>query len=232
MKLKHIIRLFKPVYFIRSLIFFRQFIGQNKLFFDIGANIGNRTGIFTRLGVKVVAVEPQPFCADQLEKKFEGREVVVVRKGVGREVGEMKMSICDNNTGISTFSEKWKTGRFKNFRFDREILVSITTLDALITEFGLPDFCKIDVEGFELEVISGLNKKIGCLNFEFTSEFFDNSRKCIEKLISIGFKEFNFTLGENPKLVLDSWIDRESLSATLEERIKNDQDLWGDIYAK
>ncbi|MFA5770897.1 MAG: FkbM family methyltransferase, partial [Patescibacteria group bacterium] len=120
----------------------------------------------------------------------------------------------------------------KNFKFDREILVQMTTLDALIMEFGQPDFCKIDVEGFELEVISGLNKKIGCLNFEFTSEFFDNSKKCIEKLVSIGFKEFNFTLGETPKFILDSWTDKARLFATLEKRIKSNQDLWGDVYAK
>ena len=54
------LRLVKPINYLRSFGFFRQFVGPNKLFLDIGANIGNRTGIFTGLWVKVVAVEDQP----------------------------------------------------------------------------------------------------------------------------------------------------------------------------
>lgn len=229
---KYFLRLKKPLNYIRSFGFFRQFIGPNKLFFDIGANIGNRTRIFKRLGVKVVAVEPQPDCADKLEKQFSGKNVVVVRKGLGREVGEMKMSVCTSEKGLSTFSENWKTGRFKNFKFDKEITVPMTTLDNLVGEYGYPDFCKIDVEGFEFEVLSGLTKKINCLNFEFTSEFFVNAQKCIEKLVSIGFKEFNFTLGEEPRLILNSWVDKEGLFIEIEKRIKSNPDLWGDIYAR
>jgi FkbM family methyltransferase len=222
----------RPLNYIRSFGFFRQFIGQNKLFFDIGANVGNRTRIFTRLGVKVVAVEPQPDCANKLEKQFAGRNVVVVRRGLGKEAGEMLMSVCTSEKGLSTFSEKWKTGRFKNFKFDKEILVPMTTLDELINKYGQPDFCKIDVEGFEFEVFSGLTKKVNCLNFEFTSEFFANAKKCVERLVSIGFKEFNFTLGEEPRLLLSSWVNQDGLFADLEQRIKNNSDLWGDIYAK
>lgn len=222
----------KPLNHIRRFGFFKQFIGPNKLFFDIGANIGNRTEVFTRLGVKVVAVEPQPDCADKLEKKFAGRNVVIVRKGVGKEAGEMKMSICTKEKGLSTFSENWKTGRFKNFQFDKEIFVPMITLDELVGEYGQPDFCKIDVEGFEEEVLSGLTQKIICLNFEFTSEFFANTKKCLDRLASLGFKEFNFTLGEEPRLILKSWLNKEELCENIEDKIKSNSDLWGDIYAR
>ncbi len=229
---KYFLRLSRPFNLLRSFSFFKQFIGPNKLFFDIGANVGNRTRIFTKLGVKVIAVEPQPDCANVLEKEFLGRDVILVRKGVGREMGVMKMSICDTENGLSTFSDKWKTGRFKDFKFDREISVPMTTLDELINQFGQPDFCKVDVEGFELEVFSGLTKKIGCVNFEFTSEFFDNAKKCIARLILIGFKEFNFTLGERPQFVLNSWKNQEELLVELNKRLKKNNDLWGDIYAR
>lgn len=229
---KYFLRLSRPLNYLRSFGFFRQFVGSNKLFFDIGANIGNRTRIFTKLGVKVISVEPQPDCANLLEKKFSDRDVVVVRKGVGREKGEMKMSVCDSEKGLSTFSDKWKTGRFKDFKFDREISVSMTTLDELISKFGQPDFCKIDVEGFELEVFSGLTKKIGCVNFEFTSEFIDNAKKCIARLVLIGFKEFNFTLGEQPKFILPCWKKQDELLVEVGKQLIKNNDLWGDIYAR
>ncbi|MFA6486021.1 MAG: FkbM family methyltransferase [Candidatus Magasanikbacteria bacterium] len=222
----------KPINYIYSFSFFKQFIGPNKLFFDIGANVGNRTRVFNRLGVKVVALEPQSNCADKLAKEFVNKNVVIVRKGVGRGMGEMRMSVCTNVSSISTFSEDWKTGRFKNFKFDKEIVVPMTTLDKLIAEYGSPDFCKIDVEGYEFEVFAGLTKKIDCLNFEFTSEFFKNTIKCLERLIVIGFKEFNFTLGEEPFFILQSWVNKDMLHAIIEEKIKNNTDLWGDIYAR
>jgi FkbM family methyltransferase len=229
---RYFLRLIKPFNYIRSFGFYKQFVGVNKLFFDIGANIGDRSEIFSRLGVKVVSVEPQPDCVHALEKRFSDSDVVVVNKGVGREQGEMRMNVCADENGLSTFSKKWQTGRFKNFTFDKEIVVSMTTLDELIHEYGYPDFCKIDVEGFELEVLSGLTKKINCLNFEFTSEFFEDTKKCIERLTSIGFTQFNFTRGENPHLRLNPWVDKESLFAVIEENIKNNSDLWGDIYAR
>lgn len=222
----------KPLNYIRSFGFYKQFVWKNKLFFDIGANIGDRTEAFSRLGVKVVSVEPQRDCVHMLKKRFSNSDVVVVHKGVGREQGEMRMSVCSDENRLSTFSEKWQTGRFKNFKFDKEIIVPMTTLDELINEYGYPDFCKIDVEGFEFEVFSGLTKKINCLNFEFTSEFFANTKKCIERLVSIGFKEFNFTLGEKPRLTLNIWVDKEGLFSIIEEKIKDNSDLWGDIYAK
>ncbi len=229
---KYFLRLNRPFNYLRSFGFFRQFVGSKKLFFDIGANIGNRTRVFVKLGVKVISVEPQPDCADLLEKKFSGYDVVVVRKGIGKEVGEMKMSVCDSEKGLSTFSDKWKTGRFKDFKFNREISVSMITLDELINEFGQPDFCKIDVEGFESEVFDGLTKKIDCVNFEFTSEFLDNAKKCAARLVSIGFKEFNFTLGERPSFVLNDWKNQNDLFVDLRERMAKNNDLWGDIYAR
>ncbi|MBK9250272.1 MAG: hypothetical protein IPM69_19725 [Ignavibacteria bacterium] len=49
--------------------FYSHFINTGDVVFDIGANIGNRTQIFSELGAKVVAVEPQSKCVTALKKK-------------------------------------------------------------------------------------------------------------------------------------------------------------------
>ena len=49
-------------------------------------------------------------------------------------------------------------------------VVPVTTLDALIDRYGLPAFCKIDVEGFEEAVVRGLSRPIPSVSFEFTPE--------------------------------------------------------------
>src|SRR5439155_7684012 len=53
--------------------FYSAFVGPNDLVFDVGANVGNRTKVFLRLGSRVVAVEPQPACVSLLAEAF-GRE--------------------------------------------------------------------------------------------------------------------------------------------------------------
>ena len=70
------------------------------------------------------------------------------------------------------------------------------------------------------------------LSFEFTKEFIDDARLCIERINSLGRASFNYALGDNqvekPNLRLSSWTDGKTLLGNL-EGIDNAL-LWGDIY--
>ena len=97
-------------------------------------------------------------------------------------------------------------------------------------EFGLPKFCKIDVEGFEYEVLQGLSSPISFIAFEFTREFINDAMLCIIFLGSLGSADFNYALGETPALVLSDWADRNTLFESIERNM--DDLLWGDIYVR
>ena len=204
---------------------------DNGLVFDIGANCGNKTEAYLYHGARVVCVEPQPMCLDILKKKFNhNQNVSIVPKAIAEKCGNIELFICKNSV-FSSCSQPWmKEGRFANQgKWEQKILVATTTLDELIKQFGIPKFCKIDVEGFEYQVLSGLSTKIPLISFEFTLEFIKTAQACIDLLTKLGYQKFNVALGETSDLALQQWVSGQEVIAFLLQQKKND---WGDIYAK
>jgi len=214
--------------------FFSQFIGKGDLCFDVGANIGNKSGSFLSLGAKVVAIEPQNYCYKFLKLRF--RNKIIIRKvALGAKKHVASIHLNDENT-ISSLSLDWikkvKEKRFRNFIWDKTEEVEVTTLDDLITEYGTPKFCKIDVEGYEYEVLQGLNTKIELISFEFAwPESLELAAKCLEHLQELGDYKCNYSEGENMKLRYKQWIPGNEFIARLPE-LKTEETDWGDIYIK
>lgn len=214
---------------------YRYFITPGALCFDIGANIGARTEIFLQLGARVVCVEPQRDCVAILTNKYQHNPAVqILGVGLASRIGTMNLSICKDANTLSTFSERWKTGRFNSYHWDDQYEVPVTTLDELVKKYGMPHFCKIDVEGFEQEVIKGLTSPVRALSFEFTREFLDDAEQCIEHLGSLGNVRFNFVLGDNLSPTLQFALPDWSNGATLLQQLRtvSTEFLWGDIYAR
>ncbi|HTO92314.1 MAG TPA: FkbM family methyltransferase [Candidatus Sulfotelmatobacter sp.] len=216
--------------------FYAGFVRAGDLVFDVGANVGSRTKVFLRLEARVVAVEPQPACADLLARAF-AREprVTIVREALGREPGAAEMRLSDAST-ISSMSEGWiaavrGSGRFTQYHWDRSVTVPVTTLDRLIQRVGRPRFIKIDVEGFEREVLEGLSASVPALSFEFTPEWLESTFACVAHLESLGMRQFNYSLGESMRLERADWLAGSELRACL-LALRGDTRVFGDVYAR
>lgn len=217
--------------------FYRCFIKPNDLVFDVGANMGNRTKIFLKLNAKVVAFEPQKICAKFLESAFKNEnKFTLIKKALGAKNGEAEMFIANEHT-ISTLSKHWVTatkesGRFRQNKWNKRQIVEITTLDNMIKQFGIPSFIKIDVEGYEYEVLSGISIPIDCISIEFAAENIKNTYKCIEHMSSLSHALFQIVKGEDTTFYLPEWISGEELKNNLSDIISQDSLAWGDIYIK
>ncbi len=216
--------------------FYAQFVGPGDIAFDVGANVGNRTKVFLRLGARVVAVEPQTSCASLLDEAF-GREpgFILIRQALGAAAGMAELQLCEATT-IASMSPAWakavrSSGRFAAYHWERAERVPVTTLDALIEHHGEPAFIKIDVEGFELEVLKGLSRPVRALSFEFTPECADAALACMERLESLGFSRFNYSPDDTLHLEADPWRDASFIRARL-EALRGDVTTFGDVYAR
>lgn len=213
----------------------------NELCFDVGANVGKRTEMFLNVGYKkIISIEPQLDCFSILNEKFRGNNrVVIIDKALSDSIKIEKMYIANENTISSMnvdFIGEVKKERFKNYQWDNFIEIETTTLDHIILQFGLPDFIKIDVEGYELNVLKGLSKSVNYISFEYTPELHDKSISCIEQIESISNYSYNFSLGESLEFLLNNWVGKKELSDILKtfigKRDNNNNLIFGDIYAK
>lgn len=217
---------------IKYIDFYHQFIDKGDLCFDIGANRGHRTEVFLRLGGRVVAVEPQKSCASYLKVKY-NRKIVLEEIALGSRVESSIMYICEDTT-LSTLSKEWTqkaSKRFRTLNWNKKQEIQVSTLDSLIEKYGTPKFCKIDVEGYELEVLKGLSSSIPFISFEYMTPDNDEiTLACIDYLYSINNNlMLNYSSGDSMILDLKYWKEYDKFI----EILKSDAFLksgWGDIY--
>jgi FkbM family methyltransferase len=216
--------------------FYAQFVRPGELCFDIGAHVGNRLRALSRLGARVVALEPQPQCM-RLLRRWYGHHpnIELIEQAVGAASGTRTLFISERTPTVTSLSRDWiaavgATPGFAGVRWDRGIPVRVTTLDALVARYGEPAFCKIDVEGAELDVLSGLSYPLKALSFEYIPAATDVAVACVGRLGELGRYEYNWSPGESARLQSSAWLDPAQMVDLL--RRMPIRERSGDVYAR
>lgn len=225
-----------PLKLRRMKRFYAQFIQPGDLCFDIGAHVGNRLWVWTRLGARVVGVEPQPLCM-QFLRCWYGRhpQVILVAEAVGAEAGTQPLWVSPRTPTVTTLSKAWidavqATQAFAAVHWEEAGAVNVITLDDLITRYGEPVFCKIDVEGYELEVLRGLSQPLRALSFEYIPAARAMTLAGLDRLQQLGNYEFNWSMGEQHRWQTLQWVDGKTMVAFIKQLPPYARS--GDIYAR
>jgi FkbM family methyltransferase len=205
--------------------FYSMFVRPGSLVFDIGANVGNRVETFLSLGARVVAVEPQPACLKVLHARW-GRNanLTILPIGVAADSGSARLYIADHHVLSSMSAEYVARTHYKNNQWSDGIQVPVATLASLVDVFGVPAFTKIDVEGFEEEVLRGAGEPLPCLSLELNPQTPEVTANCLNRLGSR--YEYAWSGGES------MWLDTEWLDADAMAEHVASFDGFGDVYAR
>jgi FkbM family methyltransferase len=215
---------------------YRRFIKAGDLVFDVGAHVGDRVAAFRRLGARVVAVEPQPALRTTLQLLHgRDRDVTIEPVALGRADGTVELKLNLDNPTISTASPDFIRAAagapgWENQTWATTLTVPVTTLDALIARHGVPVFIKIDVEGFEAEVLTGLSRPVAALSFEFTTIQRSVAVAAIDRCVALGYASFNAALGESQTLAHETWVSATEIAQWLAAMPHAANS--GDVYAR
>ncbi|WP_177217072.1 FkbM family methyltransferase [Pedobacter insulae] len=130
--------------------FLLHFLRSGDTFFDVGANVGSYTLLASSVcKAKSISFEPIPQTYDILKQNIELNKIVHLvqaeNKGVGKEVGNLKFTTNGDTTNHVLIGDDGNTAA---------VNVPVVTLDGYYPS-SKPALLKIDVEGFETEVLNG-----------------------------------------------------------------------------
>lgn len=186
------------------------------------------------LGAKVVAIEPQRHFASFLARTLP-KDIALIQAAVGPSSEQAVLNASSKHPTVSSLNTDFveqaaNAPGFKNVAWDKSEIVSVVTLDDIIKQHGMPQYLKIDVEGFELEVLKGLTTPISLISFEYLPGFNELSQDVISRLMTLGDYSFNVVIGERAEFAWSEWQDHNQARGWLENLEAGTKS--GDVFAK
>jgi len=150
-----------------------NFIGENSIILDFGANIGDVTQyLYNKFNSNIYCYEPNISCFNYLKDRFAGnKKIIVYNLGVSNFTGSANLYFHKNAKGtndINYFEGASYRIEKDNLDLKKRITTKVIDIKEVLNNFTKIDLIKIDIEGSEYlimpEIIKNLNKikKVVC----------------------------------------------------------------------
>jgi len=131
---------------------------------DVGANVGQYAGALRRAGYAgdIVSFEANPAAARRLQLAAAGdRRWRIESMALGPEPGSTKLHVTVDSLSTSLLAPTADTQYAFMIEAPESVVVEVRTLDSfLLTKDKAPTLLKLDVQGYELEVLRGASKTL------------------------------------------------------------------------
>ena len=223
---------------------------MNKLYFDIGANIGEyaKKLFLTKNVDKVICVEANPNIIQTLKNNLSSysHKIEIINRAVSSVKENVEFYICSQIDVISTCDLDWKDkSRFSkstnpnskwaltDSAWDK-IEIETISIDKLVEIYGIPTEIKIDVEGYELNVIKSMKTFYNCLlSFEWAEEKLLEMIETIEYLYKLGYRDFNIQFEDKYDYSPIDFLNKVDFINLLNEScVIYRFEKWGMIFCK
>ena len=166
-----------------EMAFLLHFLRPNDLFYDVGANVGSYSVLASGVcRARTLAFEPDPDAAAALRRNVEFNGLV--------DLVSVRDVAVGSSEGVANFTTGLGTGNHVAIaEAGATRQVPITTLDKVSAQ-EMPTLLKVDVEGFNLQVVAGARATLSsdslkAIIIEWPSEVVDT-------LVSFGFSRMNY----------------------------------------
>lgn len=143
---------------------------NRSLVYDIGAHEGEDTEFYLKKGFSVVAVEANPELCRILRSRFGEHEkqgkLTILNAAISDKSDEIPFYIDKEKSVWSTANISWVT-RNKSLGGGnvKEISIATKTLASVMREYGVPYYCKIDIEGNDFIALKSIQELSDIPNF-------------------------------------------------------------------
>lgn len=208
----------------KQIRFYKMILGNPDLIFDVGANGGGKTSIYLKISKKVLCIEPDKLCVDILNSRFKNKtNVIVIPVGISDLEGKEMFYIEEGGSCLNTFSSKWRDAleqekpfwyqEGESVSFKEKYEIEVTTLDRLIEVHGIPDYIKLDIEGYEKNALKGLSYPVKFISLESNlPALLDETIECINIITNLSTDaKFAYSLEEGFVDGLSSYLTSSQL---------------------
>jgi FkbM family methyltransferase len=159
-----------------------------KLIFDVGVCDGADSAYYLSQAERVVGVEASPVACAELRRRFaaeiaEGR-YIIEEVGVADEPGELGFWVCDDHAHWSSFRREIASRQGCRHH---EVKVATVRFETLVRRHGVPDYCKIDIEGHDALCLRHLAAEIAP---PYISVEMDHEGDLLSEMLRLDYQEF------------------------------------------